>query len=78
MFASLRCSGAVWTGRPRLRGTRDDRNVVRVAGRLTGDRLLESIFRHRRVIQTRSQRQIGCRAMSSSGSGKCRWTGKRR
>ena len=28
----------------------------------------ESIFRHRRVIQTRSQRQIGCRATSSSGS----------
>jgi hypothetical protein len=58
----------MWTGRPRLRGTRDDRNVVRVTGRLTGDRLLQSIFRHRRVIQTRSQRQIGCRATSSSGS----------
>jgi hypothetical protein len=45
VFASLRCSVERAS---RLRGTRDDRNVVRVAGRLTGDQLLESIFRHRR------------------------------
>ena len=33
-----------------------------------------SIFFRRRVIQARSQRQIGCRATSSTGNRECQWT----
>jgi hypothetical protein len=49
-------------------------NVVRVAGRVSRDRWLVSIFFRRRVRQARSQRQIGCRATSSTGNWKCQWT----
>jgi hypothetical protein len=51
VFASLRCSAD--RASPSARH-KDNRNVVRVAGRLTGDRLLESIFRHRRSSGARS------------------------
>jgi len=49
-------------------------NVVRVAGRVSGDRWLESTFFRRRVIQARPQRQIGCRATSSSRNRECQRT----
>ena len=57
MFASLRCSAD--RASPSARH-KDNRNVVRVAGRLTGDRLLESIFRHRRVERGEVRSRTSC------------------
>ena len=64
MSASLQCSVDRASPSARHKGSK----CRPACGATHGDRLLESIFLDRRVIQTRSQRQIGCRQTSSSGN----------
>jgi hypothetical protein len=72
----LRHSSAVWTGRPRLRGTRDDRNAVRVARRLTGTDCSNPFSSTGESYKPDHSDRSGAGRRAALETGECRWTGK--